>query len=198
MFVQVISGRVADPEGLHRQLDRWVAELQEGATGHLGATAGVTADGRAIMFARFESEAAARANSDRPEQGQWWADTEKYFESVRFEDSSDVEEWRAGSDDAGFVQFMRAKVQDRARLAEVDAALEAAAPDMRPDIIGGLRVWTGPDTYVEAAYFTTEAEARAGESKAMPAELQQVMADWENLLTEIEYFDITDPWLYSP
>ena len=65
MFVQVIEGRVADREALHRQMDRWHAELRPGATGFLGSTAGVADDGRALCFARFESAAAAQANSSR-------------------------------------------------------------------------------------------------------------------------------------
>ena len=31
MFVQAIEGRVADPEGLRRQLERWMSELRPGA-----------------------------------------------------------------------------------------------------------------------------------------------------------------------
>ena len=75
MFVQVIEGRVADRDALRRQMDRWMSELRPGATGFLGSTAGVTDDGYAIAFARFESAAAAEANSERPEQGRWWAET---------------------------------------------------------------------------------------------------------------------------
>ncbi|MGE5763508.1 MAG: hypothetical protein ACM3ZF_06425, partial [Mycobacterium leprae] len=59
--------------------ERWVEELAPGAAGWLGSTAGVTDDGRFIGLARFESEQAARRNSDRPEQGRWWAETSKLF-----------------------------------------------------------------------------------------------------------------------
>ena len=77
MFIQVITGTVTDPEGLRRQSDRWQDELRHGAIGYLGATAGVTNDGRSIAMIRFDSEASARANSERDEQGAWWAETEK-------------------------------------------------------------------------------------------------------------------------
>src|SRR5680860_374072 len=79
MFVQVFEGRVADRDGLHRQMDRWMSELRPGATGFLGSTVGVTGDGYGIAFARFESAAAAKANSERSEQGRWWSETEKCF-----------------------------------------------------------------------------------------------------------------------
>ncbi len=69
MFVQVMQGKTSDKEGLHRQLDRWMSELRSGAKGFLGTTGGVTDDGKVFVVARFESEQAARVNSDRPEQG---------------------------------------------------------------------------------------------------------------------------------
>ena len=56
MFVQVIEGKTSNPEGLRTQFDKWVAELQPGAKGYVGTTAGVAADGRVVAFARFESE----------------------------------------------------------------------------------------------------------------------------------------------
>src|SRR5260370_372682 len=72
MFVQVIRGRVTSPEQVHAALDRWSGQLAAGAEGWLGSTAGVTGDGRFVALARFESEQAARRNSDPPEQAQWW------------------------------------------------------------------------------------------------------------------------------
>src|SRR5688572_5505086 len=171
MFVQVIEGRVADAEGLRRQMDRWKDEVRSGATGYLGSTGGITDDGRAILFARFESADAAKANSDRPEQSAWWAETERCFDGApTFADSSDVDTFLAGgSDEAGFVQVMRGQA-DRKRLAELDREMEAHSADWRPDVIGGLRIWTAPSDYTEVVYFTSEADARAGEQKPPPPE----------------------------
>ena len=109
MFVQVIEGKVSDKAGLRRQMDRWEAELRPGAAGFLGSTGGVTDDGVGFAVARFESADAARANSERPQQGEWWAETEKCYDGpVSFTDSEDVEEFLSGgSNDAGFVQVMK-------------------------------------------------------------------------------------------
>ena len=128
MFVQVIEGRVSDREGLHRQMDQWMTDLRPGATGFLGSTAGVTDDGYGIAFARFESAAAAKANSERPEQGRWWAETEKcYSGDVTFTESEDVETFLGGgSNDAGFVQIMRGSA-DRDQLHAIDAGFEKVA-----------------------------------------------------------------------
>jgi hypothetical protein len=198
MFVQVIEGRVADRDGLRRQMDGWTSELRPGATGFLGSTAGVTDDGYAISFARFASAAAAKANSERPEQGQWWAETEKCFDGqVTFTDSDDVETFLAGgSNDAGFVQVMKGSGMDRDRLHAMDESFVEHAPSFRPDLMGVLRVWTGPDTYVEAAYFTSEAAAREGETKEPPAEFADQMGEFQEMMANIEFLDLRDPWLY--
>ncbi len=197
MFVQVIEGRVSDREGLNRQMDKWEKDLRPGATGFLGSTSGVTDDGYGIAFARFESAAAAKANSERPEQGAWWSETAKcYSGDVTFTDSEDVEMFLGGgSNDAGFVQVMRGTA-DRDQLHAIDAGFENVAADWRPDLIGGLRVWTAPDRYVEANYFTSEADAREGEKKEPPSELAAQASEFEKLMADVEYNDLRDPWLY--
>ena len=197
MFVQVFEGRVSDREGLHRQMDQWMSDLRPGATGFLGSTAGVTDDGNGIAFARFESAAAAKANSERPEQGRWWTETEKCFAGdVTFTDSEDVEPLLGGgSNDAGFAQVMKGSA-DRDRLHTLDAGFEDVAGSWRPDLIGGLRVWTGPDRYIEVNYFTSEADAREGEKKEPPAALAAQMGELEELMADVEYRDLKDPWLY--
>jgi hypothetical protein len=197
MFVQMIEGRVADPETLRRLMDQWMQELRPGAPGFLGSTAGVTDDGHGIAFARFESAADAEANSSRPEQGEWWAEAKKsYAGEVAFTDSEDVETFLGGgSNDAGFVQVMRGRV-DRDRMHAMDEQFAPHAPSFRPDLIGSLRIWTGPDTYVEVAYFTSEAAAREGEKKEAPPELAATMSEFEALMKDVEFLDLRDPWLY--
>jgi len=198
MFVQVIEGRVADREGLRSQLERWQKELRPGATGLLGSTSGVTDDGIGIAVVRFETAEAAKANSERPEQGAWWAETERCYEGpVTFSESDDIEEYLGGgSDDAGFVQVMKTRGVDRARVREMDSRFEAHAATWRPDLIGGLRVWTGADSYVDVAYFTTEAEACEGEKREPPAELAAAMTEFEGMMANTEFLDLRDPWLY--
>jgi hypothetical protein len=198
MFVQVFEGRIGDPGELRRQLERWATELRPGAKGFLGSTAGVTDGGDAIVFARFETASDAAANSDRSEQGQWWAETEKCFDGeVRFIDSDDVDSFLAGgSDDARFVQVMKGHGMDRDRVHALDEQFEAHAASFRPDLLGGIRMWTGPDSYIEVAYFIDEAEARLGESKEPPAELAAQMGEFEALMANVEFIDIRDPWLF--
>jgi hypothetical protein len=199
MFVQVIEGKVSDKSGLRRQMDRWETELRPGAAGFLGSTAGVTEDGIGFAIARFESSAAAHANSERAEQGAWWSETEKCFDGpVSFTDSEDVEAFLGGgSNDAGFVQVMKtATGPGRAVVKDLDERFEKHASTWRPDLIGGLRVWTGETSTVEVNYFTSQAEARANEAKVPPAELVELFAQYSDAFANTEYLDLLDPWLY--
>ena len=80
MFVQVMEGKVSDFEAMRRRGEIWEQELRPGAVGFLGTTGGVTESGDSFVFARFDSEEAAHANSSRPEQGEWWAETERCYD----------------------------------------------------------------------------------------------------------------------
>ncbi len=197
MFVQIIEGRTNDPASIRREMDRWNEELRPGATGFLGSTGGVTDDGRLVVFARFESAAAAEANSNRPEQGEWWSAVERCLEGeASFADSEDTEElFGGGSDDAGFVQVMKVQGVDREAVARLDEKFQELAATMRPDVIGGLRVWVGPDTAYDVTYFTSEADARAAEAGGPPAEMGEVMEDYERIIEATDFLDLSDPWL---
>jgi hypothetical protein len=199
MFIQVITGTTSDPEGLLRQADRWQDELRPGATGYLGSTAGVTDDGRFVVLVRFESEEAARRNSARDQQGEWWTDTEKYLEGATFEDSADVMTMLGGGNDAaGFVQVIRGRVTDTEKIAAIGARtaeFEAALRKHRPDVIGEVIVMHPDATYTECVYFASEAAARQGEATEPPVEMQALYAELMSAITVDEYLDLKEPWL---
>jgi hypothetical protein len=201
VFVQVIQGRVADAGKLRAALDRWAQEVAPGSIGWLGSTAGVTEDGRFIALARFASEEAARRNSDRPEQDQWWAETAKLFSgAASFNDSSDVTVDVTGDpDQAGFVQVIQGRGSDPDRARELMAQDSSAWAAFRPEILASVAVGYEGGAYTMAIYFTSEAEAREGERKQPPPELQAQMEEMAALsIGEPEFFDLTQPWLYSP
>ena len=201
MFVQVIQGQVADAEKIRAALDRWAQELAPGSTGWLGTTAGVTEDGRFIALARFTSEEAARRNSDRPEQDRWWAETAKLFTGeATFKDSSDVTVDVTGDPDkAGFVQVIQGRGSDPDRARELMEEDSSAWAAFRPEILGSLAVGHEGGAYTMAVYFTSEEEAREGERKQPPPELQAQMDEMAALsVGEPEFFDLKQPWLHSP
>jgi len=129
MFVQIIEGKTSDPRAIVERGEQWQRDLRPGATGYLGVTAGVTAEGRSIAIVRFEDEASARANAARPEQTAWFEGMAKLYDGEpSFTESTDVTEWLGGgSNEAGFVQVMKSTGVDRAELERMDAAFEPLA-----------------------------------------------------------------------
>jgi hypothetical protein len=193
MFVQVIEGKVTDKALYQRQGERWRQELKPGAKGYLGHTGGVTSDGRSVDVVRFESEADARANSERPEQGAWWNEMAKAFDGEpKFSESSDTDLlFGGGSNDAGFVQVMKGKAKDAAAFRKWGKDHEGDLKKIRPDIIGGLDVYQPDGSFVSVAYFTSEAEARKNEG-AMGED--PMMGEYMSQMDgEMQFLDITDP-----
>ena len=201
MFVQVIQGRTSDAEGLRRAFDRWARDLAAGATGWLGTTGGITDDGRVIGIARFESAAAAAHNSDRPEQSQWWQETEKLFDGeVTFRNSEEVTvDLQGDPDRAGFVQVMQGRTTDPDRARELMALDPDKWAEFRPDVLGSVTVGHDEGAWTMVLYFTSEAEAREGERRDVPPELLAIMQEMDKLsVGETEYFDLRQPILQSP
>ncbi len=202
MFVQIIQGQVDDASAMQAALDRWVSELAAGATGWLGSTAGVTDDGTFLIVARFDSEEAARQNSNRPEQDQWWSETSQLFRGeASFAESSEVDVDLMGDpDQAGFVQVIRSRATDPHRVLELMKTDVENFRDFRPDLLGTLTAVHDGGMMTTIAYFTSEEEARAGEQKEPPAELwMDAMQEMQELsVGEPEYFDLRSPWLASP
>ena len=164
----------------------------------LGSTAGVTGDGRFVGLARFESEEAARRNSDRPEQGQWWTETSRLFTGeVIFRDSSDVTaDVNGDPDTAGFVQVMQGRGSDPDRARELMAQNPEDWAAFRPDVIGRVVAGHEGGAYTMAMYFTSEEAAREGERKEPPPQLRAQMEEMGTLSAdEPEFLDLSQPWL---
>ena len=193
MFVQVIKGRAKDKAAVEAAGQKWQDEVRPGAIGHLGGTFGVADDGTFIVLAQFEDEAAAAANSARPEQGAWFAAFEPLLDGApTFRESSDTSLLFDGpSSAATFVQVMEGTVPDRAKAEAAESPeVEAQIKKARPDLLGGLRVWFDGGSYVEAAYFTSEEEARKGETST---EFEGPQMDFEAVFGTPTYTDLRNP-----
>lgn len=201
MFVQVIRGKVADKDRLKAVIDRWERDLAAGAQGWLGTTAGVTDDGTALAVVRFESQDAAQRNSDRTEQGEWWAEAAQAFEGdVDFANSDNVEVRTPGDPaEAGFVQVMTGRGSDPDRARQLYLDNSDAIYALRPEILGNVMVGHPDGRFTMVTYFTDEGAAREGERKEMPDSLRQQMVELDSLLeAEPDYHDLRDPWLSAP
>jgi hypothetical protein len=198
MFVQVIRGKTKDAAAMKAASDKWQAELRPGAVGFLGVTAGVADDGRTITIVRFESEAAAQKNGERPEQTAWWTDemSKTYDGEPTFHSCPTVELFNAGgSNDAGFVQTMAYKTKDKDALLALTKDFERMG-DSRPDLLGGLLAMADDGSVFDTNYFTSEAEARKAEKAEMPPEMQEAFKRFGELVDNVEYIDLRDPWLH--
>jgi len=193
MFIQVIQGKLKDAALFERQIDSWRRDIKPGAKGYLGSTSGTTADGRSITLARFESEAAAKANSERPEQGRWWNETAKAIDGdPTFYDCREVDTmFGGGSNDAGFVQVIQARAKNQEQMRSRSADMEGRLRERRPDILGMVIAWHGDGGYTQAVYFASEAEARRGEKET---EQDQLRKEFMSMMeTQPTFFDLTRP-----
>ncbi len=195
MFIQIIQGRCTRQDECRELGDRWQRDIAPGAEGWLGGTYGFTDDDQFLAVVRFESRAAADANATRPEQAAWWAEMEQVFDGpVEFHDCEDVTLMMdGGSDDAGFVQVIRGKVDDADSLKAMMADTRDLH-EMRPDILGGTLAIEADGSFVETIAFSDEESARLGEQVEMP---EQVRRTLESAMHDVSYTDLHHPWFTS-
>src|SRR6478735_10887437 len=196
MFIQIIQGTCTRQDELRAVLDRWPDELGPGADGWLGGTYGFTDDDLFVAVVRFSDREAAMANSERPEQGRWAEEMMAAFDGpVEFHDSEDVTLLLdGGSDQAGFVQVIRGKVDDPDRLRAMMTSDPTSLHEMRPEIIGATLAIEPDGTFTETVAFTDEASARKGESTEPPAD---VRAELEYAMKDATFYDLHHPWFSS-
>ena len=199
MFIQIMQGKCSKPDELRAMTERWTSELAPGATGWLGGTFGFTDDGQAVAVVRFESREAAMANSARPEQAAWWSEMEKLYDGpVEFHDCDRVTLMMdGGSDNAGFVQIIRGKLDDPDAMEQGVREMEGLLHEVRPDIIGATLAIEDDGTFMETIAFTDEAAAREGERKEMPQAAAEGLRQFNEMAHDVQYLDLHQPWFAS-
>ena len=192
MFVRFIRAKVADVEGLRAHLTRGQGQTI-GAVGFLGSTAGIAADGNFVALSRFESPAAAADFRARSAVGEWWPEALTYFDGEPVvKETERVSVLISGNDHAGFVQVMEG-TGDPAALTALDQRFLEIAPTYRPDIVGGYRAYFDDGTWADVTYYTSEAEARAGESREMPPDVARLFEEFGRVAGITAYHDLTEP-----
>jgi hypothetical protein len=195
VFIQVFQGTCNRPDELRAHVQTWPTELGPGAPGWLGGTFGFTDDDAFVGVVRFESREVAMANSARPEQAAWAEKLASLMDGpVEFHDSDDVTLFMdGGSDQAGFVQIIRGKVDDPSRIKAM-LADTSTLHEMRPEIIGGTLAIEPDGTFTETIAFRDEASARAGEQVEPPAD---VRSELESMMAGATFYDLHQPWFVS-
>jgi hypothetical protein len=193
VFIQIIQGKCTRQDEMHALADEWREQLGPTADGWLGGTYGFTDDGMFLGIVRFENREKAMANSQRPEQDAWAKRMAALFDGpVEFHDSDDVTLlFDGGSDDAGFVQVIRGKVDDPARLRAMMTEDPQSLHEMRPDILGATLAIEPDGTYTETVAFKDEASAREGEKAEPPADIQEEL---QYAMQGATYYDLRHPW----
>src|SRR5688572_4791595 len=201
MFIQIIQGRCHQQDDVRAMLDQWLADIAPGAAGWLGGTYGFTDDGELLAVVRFESREAAAANSERPEQGEWWSRMEPLFDGpVEFHDCDRVVPMLAGgSDDAGFVQVIRGRIDDPDALESGMREMETLLHEARPQIIGATLAIEPDGSFTETVAFTDEASAREAERRTAPdsGPVHEAMSRWEQMVHDLSFHDLHHPWFAS-
>jgi hypothetical protein len=199
MFIQIMQGKCSKQDEMRSMTERWTSDLAPGATGWLGGTFGFTDDGQAVAVVRFESREAAMANSERPEQAAWWSEVERLYDGpVEFHDCNRVMMLMdGGSDEAGFVQIIRGKLDDPDALESGIREMETMLHQARPEILGATLAIEDDGTFIETVAFTDEAAAREGEMKEMPAEVAAPLRQFDELTHDVQFLDLHQPWFAS-
>ena len=102
-----------------------------------------------------------------------------------------------GSDDAGFMQVMEGHTSDADRR-DVMRRYADGMHAMRPEIIGATIALRGDGAFIETVYFTSEEEARQRQSMPPPPDMAKAMQEEQQLMDNITYLDLHQPWLVSP
>jgi len=69
----------------------------------------------------------------------------------------------------------------------------------RPDVLGSVSIGHEDGEWTQVMYFTSEAEAREGERKEPPPEMQALMDEMMKIsMGEPDFFDLRQPDLRSP
>jgi hypothetical protein len=199
MFIQIMQGKCSKQDEMRSMTERWTSELAPGATGWLGGTFGFTDDGQAVAVVRFESREAAMANSERPEQAAWWSEVERLYDGpVEFHDCNRVMMLMdGGSDEAGFVQIIRGKLDDPDALESGIREMETMLHQARPEILGATLAIEDDGTFIETVAFTDEAAAREGEKKEIPAEVAAPLRQFDEMTHDVQFLDLHQPWFAS-
>lgn len=195
MFIQIMQGKCMRPDEMHALADEWREQIAPHASGWLGGTYGFTDDNQFVGVVRFDSPESANANSARPEQSAWAERMAACFDGpIEYHDCDDVEMFLdGGSDQAGFVQVIRGKVDDPSRL-KAGLADTSMMHQMRPEIIGGTLAVEPDGTFTETIAFTDEQSARVGEKMEPPDDVRREL---EYAMRGATFYDLHHPWFQS-
>lgn len=197
MFVRLVESTAVTKPLLRNAWDHLNNELAV-LPGWLGAAAGIARGNRFYASHRFESRAAADEAFATEKVSFWCEELERHIVDPETRQSDDAKILIHGdASRAGFVQLIMGRTSDRAGMEAVNAGMQEVMRAHRPDVLGSLIFWEG-ERFTEIVFFTSELEARAAESREFPGGLEGLFGELLQLTDDLEFVDLTDPWLAAP
>jgi hypothetical protein len=195
MFIRVIEGQVLAKALLRNSWE----QLQNALSAHNGwlrSAGGVDDQGRFVGRMDFRSEDAAEKMLREPEIELWLKDLFEHLDSpARSTSSQGSVLIEPSGEPAGFLQFIRAEASDPERFTAVNDAFQVEVRQHRPDVVGSSIVWLDDERFLETVLFSSEQDARSAESREFPGGIAGLFGELMQLMSNIDYMDVRDPWL---
>jgi hypothetical protein len=200
VFIRILRGQVFDGGLTRADLARWQRELSAGAPGWRRLTAGVGDQGELVLALRYDSEAAAGRDRERPELAAWQASVRGSLVAPgQWLDCPVVHTMKDGdAAPAGFVRVVQGRLADPVRLAAMRAEVEHTLRRRAPHVLG-VTVAEHADGigFTELTYLTSERESRAAD-RQMPVEMAVQLGTVRSYTEALEEVELRQPLLASP
>jgi hypothetical protein len=200
VFIRILRGQVVDGAATLAEVRRWREELGAGVLGWRRLTAGIGEEGELVLALRYDTEAAARRDQDRPELAAWQAAADRHLTAPgHWYECPVVHTMKDGdTGEAGFVRVVQGRLADPVRLAAMRAEVERTLRDRAPHVLG-VTVAEHADGigFTELTYLTSERETRAAE-RQMPVEMAVQLGTVRSYVEGLKEVELRAPLLASP
>jgi hypothetical protein len=200
VFIRILRGQAVDGAATLAEIDRWRHQLGAGVLGWQRLTAGVGDGGELILALRYDTEAAARRDRDRPELAAWQSAAERHLAGPgSWYDCPVVHTMKAGdTGEAGFLRVVQGRLADPVRLAAMRAEVERTLRDHAPHVLGVTVAEHADGTgFTELTYLTSERETRAAD-RQMPVEMAVQLGTVRSYVEALEEVELRKPLLANP
>jgi hypothetical protein len=199
VHIRILRGQAFEGAVTRAELARWRQQLG-GALGWQRLTAGVADGGELVLVLRYDAEATARRDRERPELAAWQASAERLLVGPgSWYDCPVVHTMKDGdAGEAGFVRVVQGRLADPVRLAAMRAEVEWTLRDRAPHVLGVTVAEHADGTgFTELTYLTSERETRAAD-RQMPVEMAVQLGTVRSYVEGLEEVELRRPLLASP
>jgi hypothetical protein len=199
VFIRILRGQVLDGAATLAEVSRWRQELGTGVLGWRRLTAGIGDGGELVLALRYDTEAAAWRDRDRPELAAWQASAERHLDGPgRWYDCPVVHTMKDGdAGEAGFVRVVQGRLADPIRLAAMRAEVERTLRDRAPHVLGVMVAEHADGTgFTELTYLTSERETRAAD-RQMPVEMAVQLGTVRSYVEALEEVELREVLVFG-